>query len=90
MFRLLPQPEPVPVTIDGRSHLAQRGETVASLLLRLGQAAVRRSPVSGAFRGPYCMMGVCYECLIEVDGRPAQACMARVAEGMEIRTRISP
>jgi predicted molibdopterin-dependent oxidoreductase YjgC len=42
--------------------------------------------VSGEPRAPYCMMGVCFECLVEVDGVPnVQACMTSVREGMTVR-----
>jgi predicted molibdopterin-dependent oxidoreductase YjgC len=31
------------------------------------------------------MMGVCYDCLVGIDGRPnQQACMTRVRDGMAV------
>jgi predicted molibdopterin-dependent oxidoreductase YjgC len=46
----------------------------------------RATPVSGSPRAPYCMMGVCFDCLMEIDGVPnRQACLVPVAEGMRIR-----
>jgi D-hydroxyproline dehydrogenase subunit gamma len=48
----------------------------------------RTTPVSGAQRGPFCMMGVCFDCLVEIDEQPnCQACTTRVAPGMRIVTR---
>jgi len=93
MFRLLSAPEPaagpVTITVDGAACVGLPGETVASLLLRLGHVAVRTSPASGQARGPYCLMGVCYECLVEIDGRPGrQACMTEIAEGMRVRRGV--
>jgi predicted molibdopterin-dependent oxidoreductase YjgC len=34
------------------------------------------------------MMGVCQECLVEIDGRVAQACMVAVRADMKIRTML--
>ena len=49
-------------------------------------SAIRETPVTGAKRLPYCMMGVCFDCLAEIDGVPnRQACMVEVREGMTIR-----
>ena len=46
---------------------------------------VRTTPVSGAPRGPYCMMGACFECLVSVDGEPnQQACMVPARDGMRV------
>ena len=64
---------------------AQPGDTVASALLLAGVAASRHSPVSGVGRLPFCMMGSCFECLVEVDGQIVQGCMTPVSEGMRVR-----
>ena len=53
----------------------------------LGEAGVmpfRLTPVSGAPGGPFCMMGACFDCLIEIEGTTRQACMVDVATGLEI------
>ena len=42
--------------------------------------------VTSAPRAPYCMMGVCFECLVEIDGKPSrQACLTPVRDGMVIK-----
>jgi predicted molibdopterin-dependent oxidoreductase YjgC len=47
--------------------------------------------VTGAPRGPFCLMGVCFECLVEIDGRSnCCACMTQVAPGMRIVTQRGP
>lgn len=44
------------------------------------------APVSGQPRGPLCMMGVCFECLVEMYGvSNKQACMLEVTPGMRVR-----
>ena len=90
MFRRLPQGPadpgvPVSITVDGRACTARRGDSVAAALLAAGFAACRTTPVSGAPRGPFCMMGVCFDCLVAIDGIASrQACQMRVADGMRI------
>jgi predicted molibdopterin-dependent oxidoreductase YjgC len=76
----------VRLTWDGEEILAAPGDTLAAALLAAGVEAFRSTPVSGAPRAPYCMMGACFECLVDVDGRPAvQACMTQVRDGMVVR-----
>jgi len=91
MFARLPDADAggvVAVTIDGVQYAARSGDTVAAALLAAGVVAFRVTSQSGAVRGPYCLMGACFECLVEIDGAPnRQACMTRVAPGMRIATR---
>ena len=62
------------------------GDTVAAALLAAGETDLRATPVSGSPRAPYCMMGVCFECLMEIDGiGNRQACLTPVIEGMQVR-----
>jgi predicted molibdopterin-dependent oxidoreductase YjgC len=78
----------VTVTIDGAPFDARAGDTVAAALLASGRLATRTTPISGAPRGPFCMMGVCFDCLVTVDDvLDQQACLVAVAPGMRIRTQ---
>ncbi len=75
----------VEVVIDGVPHAARAGDSVAAALLASGERVFRITPVGGAVRGPYCLMGACFECLVTVDGRSnQQSCRTLVAEGMRI------
>ena len=75
----------VEITVEGRKVIALDGETVAAAVMRSGLRPTRTTPVSGAGRAPYCMMGVCFECLMNIDGKPnKQACMTEVREGMVV------
>ena len=90
MFRRLPDRsgETVSFTFDGELLTARRGDSVAAALLAAGRGVVRRTPVSGAARGPYCMMGVCFECLVVIDGAAnRQGCLVQIADGMRIQTQ---
>jgi predicted molibdopterin-dependent oxidoreductase YjgC len=88
MFRRLPDAQPgdsVPVTIDGKPFAARAGDSVAAALLAAGLRACRTTAVTGTDRGPYCLMGVCFDCLVSVDGRPnQQGCLVPVRSGMRI------
>lgn len=85
-FRRLHEPDdPVRFQFEGADIVAQRGESIAAALLADGVLALRTTPVSGAPRAPFCMMGSCFECLVLVNDAEVQACMTEVAEGMDIR-----
>jgi predicted molibdopterin-dependent oxidoreductase YjgC len=84
----VPVPDDVPITVDGEPVRARAGDTVAAALLAAGYRATRTTPVSGAPRGPFCMMGVCFDCLVEIDGQPnRQGCLVTVTPGMRIATQ---
>ena len=65
MFRKISPPSTPPLTlsIDGKSVTAERGETVASVMMRQADPSCRHTPVHGSSRAPFCMMGVCFDCL---------------------------
>lgn len=79
--------EAVKITINGVIVNAYEGESVASAMMCEGISAMRTT-VAGDPRGVFCGMGVCFECLVSVDGiTNTRACMTWVKEGMEIRTQ---
>ena len=87
MFRKLPEPgaPSLTLTIDGVPVEAAPGETVAAVLLRQQSPASRTTPVKESPRAPYCMMGVCFDCLAVVDGQAStQTCLVTVREGMRV------
>jgi|EndMetStandDraft_9_1072997.scaffolds.fasta_scaffold00276_11 D-hydroxyproline dehydrogenase subunit gamma len=88
MFRRLSdQPLTVAIMLNGRPVMAAPTDTVAAALLAAGEIAFCRSTVSLEPRGPYCGMGVCFECRVTIDGEGSrQACLTTVRDGMEIVT----
>ncbi len=74
----------VDVTWDGTSLSLPDGANLAAALLAAGVDVFRHTPVSGAPRAPFCMMGACFDCLVEIDGVSRQACMLEVTEGMVV------
>jgi predicted molibdopterin-dependent oxidoreductase YjgC len=73
-------------TFEGEAMTARAGDSVAAALLAAGVGRFGDRPVGGAPRGPWCMMGVCFDCLVEIDGIASrQACNTPLAEGMAVR-----
>lgn len=89
-FRRLDRTDaPVTLVVDGRSVTADARDSVAAALLADGIASWRSNPASGEPRGPFCMMGVCFECVLAIDGvRERRACMVPVRDGMRIDTPL--
>jgi D-hydroxyproline dehydrogenase subunit gamma len=88
MFRKRPDAvgPTVPVTVEGRDIRVPEGVSAAAAMLLAGLGSIRETAVSGAKRSPYCLMGICFDCLAEIDGAPnRQSCMVTVASGMAIR-----
>jgi predicted molibdopterin-dependent oxidoreductase YjgC len=82
------QGEAIIFTIDGEQVQALAGDTVAAALLAAGLGRCRTTAVSGAPRAPYCMMGVCFDCLVTIDGAGnRQACLTPVRAGMRVDTQ---
>ncbi|PRD43675.1 sarcosine oxidase [Phyllobacterium phragmitis] len=72
---------------------AWEGETVATALLASGVMITGVRAMSGRSRGPYCLIGVCHECLVEIDGLANQrACITTVRQNMKVcrQTRLRP
>jgi D-hydroxyproline dehydrogenase subunit gamma len=92
MFQKLHEPDAgvLTIEIDGVPAVAEFGESVAAVLLRQSEAWSRLTPVSRSKRAPYCMMGVCFDCLAEVDGvASVQTCLKSVCDGMRVRRQTS-
>lgn len=74
----------VTVRFEGRDLQLRDGANLAGELLAAGVTIFRATPVSGAPRGPFCMMGACFDCLVEIDGIRRQACLSEVRAGLVV------
>jgi predicted molibdopterin-dependent oxidoreductase YjgC len=78
--------ETLTVNFEGQSCIVPTGVTVAAALLGHDDDHFCKSAEDGEKRAPYCLMGVCFECLVEIDGmKNRQACLEPVYEGMQIK-----
>ncbi|WP_431109632.1 (2Fe-2S)-binding protein [Variovorax paradoxus] len=76
----------ISLRIDGGVVRVKAGSSVAAALRVAGGTGIARSSVSGQARAPFCGMGVCQECRVQVDGRRVLACQTVCAEGMQVET----
>ena len=83
---LVQRPDPVAISVDGRSVSAIPGESLAAALFVAGIRTLRPSPRAGGPRGMFCLMGVCQECVVRIDGRRTTSCNEPVRAGMIIKT----
>ncbi len=76
----------ITIVVNGRACAAYEGETVHAALLAAGYRVLRLTPKNNQPRGVFCGMGVCYDCMVNVNGVPNQrACMTPVEDRMEIQ-----
>ncbi len=80
--------ETVEVTLNGQKIQVSQDMTVAAMALTQGLRYTRTTSVSDSKRSPFCMMGVCYDCLMVIDGKANQrACATYIKKGMQIETQ---
>ena len=73
------------IIFEGIEMKVARGQTLAAALLEAGVGPFRTSVVTGEPRAPYCLMGICFECLLTVDGaQNRQSCLIEVCDGMTV------
>ena len=93
MFKRLGHREDRAITLffQGEPIEAREGDTVAAALLAAQIQAFRETPGTGSPRGPYCMMGVCFECLLTIDGEAnRQGCQVLATDGMTVERQAGP
>lgn len=88
MFRRLDnsRQDQVEIYIDEMTQTVPINISVAAALLMF-RKSVRSTPIGDRPRGPFCMMGICFDCLVNINGVPNQrACMVTVDSGMRVKT----
>ncbi len=79
------------IRVDGKPIEAWEGQTVAAALWSAGRRQLRRTSRFEQPRGVFCGMGVCFDCLMQINGRPnVQACRIEVEDAMDVRTQQGP
>lgn len=90
------RPSPVTILVNGAAVTAYEGESLATVLIASGTLMFSRD-ASGRPRSPYCNMGICYECLVTVEGPPTaegsperrvRACLAQVRAGLRVTVAV--
>lgn len=72
-------------SFDGESVPFVAGQTVGAALMAHGVSSWRTTRVQQRPRGLFCGIGVCFDCLLTVDGRRSQrACLVPAAPGVRV------
>jgi predicted molibdopterin-dependent oxidoreductase YjgC len=75
------------ITFAGREIPLEPGQTVAAALIAAGIRSWRTTQHTAAARGLFCGIGACYDCLVVINGRPAErACLVPARDGDVIET----
>lgn len=83
-----PDGKGITISFDGQPLAARAGDTVAAALIAHGVMQSRTTPVTGSPRAAYCMMGVCFDCMVIIDGVGSQqGCLVEVRDGMTVETQ---
>lgn len=78
----------VTIVVDGAPVRAFDGESVMTALLAADCLTFRHAPKTGAPRGAFCAMGVCFDCLVTIDGvTGVRSCMVTVCDSLTVETR---
>lgn len=84
-------PTPVTIHVDGEPVPGVRGQSLAGVILASGTLGLRRTSVHDTPRSVFCGIGVCYDCLVEVNGqRDVRSCQRRATDGDVVRTQYDP
>lgn len=79
------------ITVDGVDFRGAAGQTIAGVLLGSGTLSWRHTSDAGAPRGVFCGIGVCFDCVAVVNGRPdVRTCQRRACDGDVVATQHDP
>ncbi|MGF0114860.1 (2Fe-2S)-binding protein [Promicromonospora sp. Marseille-Q5078] len=82
---------PLTITLDGEPFAGTEGQTIAGMLLAARRRSWRTTSAGSAPRGVFCGIGVCFDCLVTVNGaRDVRACLRRAADGDVVQTQHDP
>ncbi|MGE5340580.1 MAG: (2Fe-2S)-binding protein [Candidatus Omnitrophota bacterium] len=77
--------EKITFFVNGKEVDAYKGETLLAALIAAGYKQLKKSPVKGTPRSALCGMGVCFECIVNVNGVPnIRSCMTEVENNMKV------
>lgn len=76
------RPDRVTISVDGVPVTGRAGQTIAAVLLAAGETSWRTTSFGEAPRGLFCGIGVCFDCVVEVNGlADVRACLRRAHDG---------
>ncbi|SDS12640.1 (2Fe-2S)-binding protein [Microterricola viridarii] len=76
------------LSVDGEPVDGVDGQSIAGVILASGRLSWRRTSSEGKPRGLFCGIGVCFDCIVTVNGeRDVRACQRRAADGDVIQSQ---
>jgi len=76
--------EKVEFTFDGAAICGHAGESLAAALIRSGRLHLRDAPEDADPRGAFCLMGLCQECLVVLEGQTVESCRIELQPGIDV------
>ena len=65
------------------------GQSVGAALLAQSDRILRKTRFNEKGRGVFCGIGVCFDCLVVIDGISNQrACITEIKAGMKVQTQV--
>lgn len=88
----MPEPrERFAITVDGEEVTVSSGWTVAAALIASGRSSWRTTRIDHRPRGVFCGIGVCFDCLVTLNGqRSVRACLVTARPGDDVRSESGP
>ncbi|MEU3456553.1 (2Fe-2S)-binding protein [Micromonospora sp. NPDC006766] len=75
------------ITLDGEPIACRDGWTIGAALTAAGVGSWRTTRYGQRPRGLFCGIGICFDCLVTVNGQPSvRACLAPARPGDDVRT----
>lgn len=91
MIRLVPdqsaqimRTEKVEFTFDGEAIWGYAGECLAAALIRSRRLHLRDAPEGAGPRGAFCLMGLCQECVVVLEGQTVESCRIELQPGIAV------
>jgi predicted molibdopterin-dependent oxidoreductase YjgC len=85
MHRFVDDKKDISFTFNDKTYKAKEGDSI-SVALFSNNILINRKTYNNTSRGSFCFMGVCFECLVSIDGKSGiQSCKMKLIDGMEIK-----
>ncbi|MEU8263050.1 (2Fe-2S)-binding protein [Micromonospora sp. NPDC048999] len=82
-------PAPFDITFDGEPIACRDGWTIGAALTAADVRSWRTTRHGQRPRGLFCGIGICFDCLVSVNGQPSvRACLAPARPGDDVRTQL--
>ena len=76
-------------TFNGNAYEGAQGQSIAAALMASGVRELRTTRFHKEPRLIFCGIGVCFDCLVVIDGITNQrACLIEAKPGMKVQTQV--